>query len=141
MLTKDHVSASWGRILGASAYVLYRRQSGSPNWTRIYKGSGTTFEDAAKGVQPPAMLPGREDNGGFDPAGMPIYEYAVAAVDGNGESGKGPIVTTDPTNWLNWWPQGIPRRFKRQTAFWQPPYVPAEMSPPMYYPDNAPQPR
>jgi hypothetical protein len=138
VLTKDRVSASWGQILGSSAYALYRRRSGSQNWTRVYSGLNTFFEDAAKGVEPPAKLPGREDNPEFDPESVVTYEYAVAAVNGNGESAKSPIVNTDPTNWLNWWPQGVPRRFKRQTAFWQPPYVPSEMSPPMYYPDDAP---
>jgi hypothetical protein len=129
----DTVHASWGAVLGAAEYRLYRRVLGEPQWTLVYHGLERVFDDSAKGVTPPVYMPGRADNALRTESG-PVYEYAVAAVDALGESAKSVSANTDPTGWLAWWPQGVPRQFKRQTGFWLPPYVPAAMTPPLYYP-------
>jgi hypothetical protein len=125
---------TWGEILGTSEYRLYRRTVGQSTWTLIYHGGERTFEDHAEGLTAPAYMPGRADNA-LTPPGGPAYEYAVAAVNAIGESAKSFSVSSDPTGWLAWWPQGVPRQFKRQTGFWLPPYVPSEMTPPLYYPN------
>ena len=134
-LAPELVHAKWGEILGASEYRLYRRTAGQTNWALVYKGLDRVFDDHARGVTPPAYLPGRADNA-LDNKPEPIYEYAVAAVDGNGESAKSFIISTDPTGWLTWWPRGVERRFKRETGYWLPPNVPATMTPPLHYPER-----
>ena len=45
-----------------------------------------------------------------------------------------PVENTDPASWRNWYPD-TELKFKRQSAFWMPPYTPAEKSPERYYPD------
>jgi hypothetical protein len=134
-LATGKVSASWGEILGASEYRFYRRILGQKNWNMVYRGLNRQFDDLAEGVTPPTYLPGRADNAMRNQT-APVYEYAVTAVDENGESVKSFAVNTDPAGWLSWWPTGVERRFKRQTGFWLPPYVPAAMSPPLFYPTS-----
>ncbi|HEY0308897.1 MAG TPA: hypothetical protein VGB94_12110 [Acidobacteriaceae bacterium] len=130
----DRVNLAWGEVLGASEYRLYRRLVGQSTWTMVYHGLARSFDDLAKDVTPPAYMPGRADNALRNETD-PIYEYVVTAVNEIGESAKSFAVSTDPAGWLAWWPQGVPRHFKRQTGFWLPPYVPTEMSPPLYYPN------
>ena len=72
------VHATWGEILGASEYRLYRRTAGQDNWALVYKGLGRVIDDHARGVTPPAYLPGRADNA-LSEKPETIYEYAVAA--------------------------------------------------------------
>ncbi len=134
-LTTGQVRASWGEVLGASEYRLYRRIVGRASWNEVYRGLDRQFDDHAEGVTPPANMPGRADNALREESG-PVYEYAVTAVDDIGESTKSLAVSTDPAGWLSWWPTGVQRSFKRQTGFWLPPYVPAAMTPPMSYPDS-----
>jgi hypothetical protein len=134
-LTTGKVSASWGEVLGVSEYRLYRRILGQKNWNVVYRGLNRQFEDIAEGATPPTYLPGRGDNAMRNQT-EPVYEYAVMAVNENGESVKSFSVNTYPAGWLTWWPTGIERRFKRQTGFWLPPYVPSAMSPPLFYPTS-----
>jgi len=135
-LGNNLVSAHWGQVLGVEGYRLYRRKVGQSAWTRVYNGSAQNYQDAsALGVIPAAARPGIAANVAAS-APSAIYEYAIASFNGNGESAKSLPVTTDPTNWRNWWPVGQDHTFKRQTGFWLPPYVPAAMSPPLHYPSN-----
>ena len=69
-----------------------------------------------------------------DRHGLKVYEYAVASVNGNGEGALSPVENTDPASWKNWYP-AVTLKFKRQSAFWMPPYMSANMSPEKYYPD------
>jgi hypothetical protein len=131
-LAMDRVTATWGRVLGVSRYNLYRRTKGTSDWLLVYSGLEPRTVDDASGMVPPVASPGTADN--IDRPTSTVYEYAVASASANGESPKSYIADTDPTSWRNWWPAGKQRRYQRQTAFWQPPYVPAELVPPMYYP-------
>jgi hypothetical protein len=134
-LAAGRVRASWGEVLGASEYRLYRRAAGQNAWSVVCRGLARQCEDHAEGVTAPAYMPGRADNA-LHPAAGPIYEYAVSAADDNGEGSRSRAVTTDPAGWAAWWPSGVERKFRRQTGFWLPPYVPAEMTPPLYYPEK-----
>jgi len=129
------VHASWGEVLGISEYRLYRRQVRQTSWTEVYRGLNRTFDDQVEGVSPPKYMPGRADNA-LSASKDPIYEYAITAVNELGECEKSRAVNTDPAGWLAWWPNGVERKFKRQTGYWQPPYVPASMTPPMFYPGS-----
>lgn len=134
-LAAGRARLTWGEVLGVSEYRLYRRKTGASSWTEIYRGLDQHYEDRAAGITLPNYMPGRADNAFTAPA-TTIYEYAVTAGNEIGESEKSRAVSTDPAGWLAWWPAGVERRFKRQTGFWLPPYVPAAMTPPMFYPDH-----
>lgn len=134
-LASGQASLTWGEVLGVSEYRLYRRAVGQSEWKMIYSGLRREYADQVDGVTPPAYMPGRADNA-LRQQGQPVYEYAVTAVNGNGESVKSFAVNTDPTGWLAWWPEGVERKFKRQTGFWLPPYVSPQMTPPIFYPDS-----
>jgi hypothetical protein len=69
----------WGQVLGAGSYHLYRKNK--TNWELIYSGTARSF-----------------------PVTKAVYEYAVTAVNGNGESDKSVPCTTDPDSFLNWYP-------------------------------------
>ncbi len=133
-LDKDKVRATWGEVLGASSYILHRRKAGESNWQEVYRGTERSCENAAPGVIPAFADPGLEPAAHrFSPAPT-IYEYAVSAVDG---VGKGPLslsVDTDPASWRNWNP-ATPLVYKRQSAYWLPPYVLPEQVPPPSYPE------
>ncbi len=73
---------SWGEVLGAHEYRLYRRVRGG-SFQQVYSGTVTAFTDQRAG----------------------IHEYAAAAVSGNGESAKSPVVDSDPASWANWDPK------------------------------------
>ena len=134
-LAKDAASLIWGQVLGAKEYVLYRRTAGQTDWKEIHRGTGNNFCDHAKGIVPPASDPGLEAAARQQPADKTItYEYAVAAVDGVGESAKSSVTTTDPTSWRNWQPE-TPLHYKRRSAYWLPPYVTPEQVPPADYPE------
>jgi hypothetical protein len=127
----NQVDASWGQILGAGEYRLYRRIAGAGDqaWNMVYAGADRHFTDtSANGTCPCAALPGG------DAKAAALYEYAVAAVNGNGEGTKGDIADTDPNSWRNWWPPDAPPRFMRQSAYFLPPYVSQAEVPPPYYP-------
>jgi len=127
----DKIRLTWGEVLGVSEYRLYRRTLGETDWKMIRQGLERSFsDDSAKGAVPHCDLPGQLDN---EPYEGIIYEYAVSAVNGNGEGSKSPALTSDPTSWLNWWPDA-PRQFKRQSEYTKPPYVKPHKVPPPFYP-------
>lgn len=136
-LSSNRVEASWGQVLGVSEYRLYRRQRSEADsaWKLIYKGLDRSYSDAgAKGVVPPNALPGPEY---ASVAPSTIYEYTIAAANGNGEGIKSPTVNTDPSDWRVWWPPGQLEEFKRPSAYWSQPYVPVEQVPPLRYPTSS----
>lgn len=133
-LGTDSVEIHWGQVLGVGGYRLYRRRVGQSAWTLLYGGQDTTYVDkTATGVRPPDAFPGEAANPASS-GGGPLYAYAVAGFNDNGEGAKSPSVDTDPDSWHTWWPAGQGRSFKRQTAFWLPPYVPPAMVPDATYP-------
>lgn len=74
---KAHVS--WGEVLGASQYKLYRRKKGTEQYQPVYTGTARTFTDNT----------------------TQVWEYVVAAINGNGEGLRSPSVDTDPAKFLN----------------------------------------
>ncbi|MCD0490331.1 fibronectin type III domain-containing protein [Pedobacter sp. MC2016-14] len=89
---------TWGTVLGAGKYTLYRRIKSlktKTSFTKIYEGPLTAFADQK-------------------PAANTIYEYAVTAINGNGASKFSNIIDTDPLRFNNWTPK--PREgFRRDT--------------------------
>jgi hypothetical protein len=94
-LGEASVQASWGEVLGVSAYVLYRRR-GDGDWTEQYRGLDTRYEDT---VDPGADV-----------------EYAVAAENAVGEGGRSLAVDADPDAWHNWDP-APGERFRRNHPY------------------------
>ena len=89
---------TWGKVNGCNEYRLYRKIRGSAKLQLVYKGNGNSFTES------------------LDSAGE-IREYAVTAVNGNGESDKSVLIDTDPDNWLNFDPvPGEP--FRRVASKW-----------------------
>lgn len=134
-LDDNRVEISWGKVLGVQKYRLYRRVKGEQEFRLIYEGKANCFVDkTAAGVCKAFAMPGSLDNRLQDRHGLKVYEYAVASVNGNGEGALSPVENTDPASWKNWYP-AVTLKFKRQSAFWMPPYMSANMSPEKYYPD------
>ena len=100
----------------------------------VYEGKSNCYIDNVPGVIKACKLPGHLDNPNLDYRSLTIYEYVVTAVDGFGESDVSPVADTDPASWANWYPDTV-LKFKRTSAFWMEPYVPACMTPDKYYPD------
>lgn len=103
------IGLSWGKVLGVSGYKLYRRKAGDKSYQVIYSGAGNASEDKLKttGV---------------------IYEYAISAMNKNGESGLSNPISTNPNSWLHWDPQPN-EKFRRTNT-----KAVADKSE-MYYPD------
>ena len=136
-LAKDEATASWGEVLGAKEYVLYRRKAGEASWREVHRGTERNYRDAVKGIFPATEDPGLEAEALRQPAKkLAIFEYAVSAVDGVGESAKSSIATADPASWRNWNP-ATPLHYKRRSAYWLPPFVKPEQVPPADYPQEA----
>jgi hypothetical protein len=125
------VELSWGEVLGASEYRLYRREQGAGEYKEIFRGLTNRHRDSNPGVRPPFEEPGRAAN--LLRAPGKVFEYAVAAVNGNGEGVKSTPADTDAASWRNWYPH-TELRFKRQSAYWLPPYVSTKEVPEPYYP-------
>ena len=124
---------TWGEVLGVSEYRLYRREQSQPAFTEVFRGLVTEYTD--KNVSVPAAFPqpGVFANCLRDTGSGKVYEYAVTAVNGNGESAKSVVVDTDPQSWRNWNP-ATDLRFKRRTGYWRWPYTKPEQQPPLHYP-------
>jgi hypothetical protein len=82
---KEQARLHWGKVLGCNQYRLYRKDGDGKSWKLLYTGSDNRFVD-------PACTEGV------------ICEYAVSALNGNGESDRSHAVTTDPSGWLNFVP-------------------------------------
>jgi len=134
-LSTNNVELTWGEVLGVQKYKLYRRKANSKVFELIYEGKSTKYiDDKALGVVVHFQFPGTIDNASTTREGIVVYEYAISSSNGNGEGTMSPLVNTDPASWRNWYPD-TELRFKRQSAFWMPPYVYPNMSPEMYYPN------
>ncbi len=131
-LERGAVTLTWGEVLGVAKYNLYRRPQGkSDAWTLIYSGAAREFVDRDQSVEPPDVRPSDRDG---IPVAHPIWEYAVTSINGNGESVRSASCDTDPSSWRNWWPRHTPRKPKRVTSYWLPPYVAPDETGPQYYP-------
>ena len=127
----DTAALRWGEVLGVSEYRLYVRKRGETPWQLIYHGPARQYADKRPGIVPPFAAPGSVANQLYAGPAYPAYEYAVSAVNGNGESETCRPVNTDPTNWLNWDPQ--PGEGYRRTLNYNiTPFVPADSTPPHY---------
>jgi len=133
-LGSNVVRLTWGEVLGASEYRLYRRGQGQGNWTEIFRGRAFAFTDRAVKSIAAFPEPGLQAAAGALETNL-IYEYAVAAVNGNGEGEKSLPADTNPASWRNWNPTDD-LRFRRQSEFWREPWVAPEDVPPPYYPQT-----
>ena len=134
VLGNGEVKAIWGEMLGVKEFVLYRRQKGETKWNEVYRGREPAFADKVRGMMPAFAEPGLESAAARQPGAPPVvHEYAVTAVDGVGEGGFSFVADTDPASWRNWQPP-VPLVYKRQSAYWLPPYVRPEQVPPPGYP-------
>ncbi len=115
-LAKDRVDVSWGEVLGASGYQLYRRPEGTAKFEKIHSGTSRTFVDNAPGVIPALDEPGSSANAVRAIPPHKVYEYAVAAINGNGEGKLSSPVSTDPTSWVNWDPKPG-EKFRRRYTY------------------------
>jgi len=127
------VKLIWGEVLGVNEYRLYRRERGQTDWREIFRGRAQTFTDRAVKVSPAFSEPGLQPAAARVVENNLIYEYAVAAVNGNGEGEKSLSADTNPASWRNWNPTDD-LRFRRQSEFWREPWVAPEDVPPPYYP-------
>lgn len=134
-LGTNEVTLSWGKVLGTGKYAVYRRKAGEQHFQKIFEGKTNTYVDkTAVGTVKPFEFPGKLDNQQADYTNITLYEYAVTAINGKGESALSSTENTDPASWNNWYPQ-TELKFKRRSAFWMEPYVYPHMIPDMYYPD------
>jgi hypothetical protein len=107
----DHVDITWGEVLGAARYRLYRRLKGDLGYREVFSGLAYEFRDT-------------------EPDTDRVYEYAVAAENGNGIGPESTPVDTDPASWRFWEP---PRTgFRRRHTYNQPPYTPHPIVPDSY---------
>lgn len=121
------VTLTWGEVLGAGRYRLYRRRRGEHTYREIFAGLGFRHTDAVPGV-----VPGHgEPDSAAEAADVTVYEYAVAAENGNGVGPRSAPVDTDPHALRHWYPP-TELGFRRQHTYNQPPYVPAHATPPPY---------
>lgn len=80
------IDVTWGEILGAAEYRLYRRIRPERDFTCIYSGTQQRHHD----LTGPHSL---------------VAEYRVTAVNDNGESTPCPAVDTDPAGTIDWDPR------------------------------------
>lgn len=132
-LDNNTVELSWGEVLGVQKYRLYRRVKGEETFQIVYEGKQRAYKDLqANGVIPAFDIPGKTTNSLGDV--FTVYEYAITTINGYGESELSPIEDTHPASWRNWYPK-TELKFKRQSAFWLPPYIYPSMVPAKYYPN------
>jgi hypothetical protein len=117
----NNICLTWGQILGVTEYQLYRRKKGETNWRPVFSGLANEFTDRIT-CNPPYAEPGLRSAAGRGSTPGTIHEYALAAVNHNGEGTKSLTADTNPTSWRYWNPSPD-FRFKRRSGFWLPPYV------------------
>ena len=131
--TAGNASLHWGEVLGVTEYRLFVRQRGEGEWQCIYHGLDRHFTDARPGIIAPFSQPGIAANMLYAGPPYSIWEYAVSAVSGNGESTRCRAVDTDPTSWLNWDPKPG-EGYRRVLNYNVTPFVAPDATPP-YYPN------
>ncbi|MGZ0147804.1 hypothetical protein ACXJJ3_12110 [Kribbella sp. WER1] len=87
-------TVTWGQVLGASGYRLYRSTGGE-----VYRGLGQEFVEEL------------EDG---------VHQYTVATENADGVGPRSAPVDTDPDSWQNWQPPGG-ATFRRGHTYNQPP--------------------
>jgi len=127
-LADGRATVTWGEVLGAGEYKLYTRTKGSRQYSLLYRGVARNYVDKRSGIVACNKIPGAD----LYAPHQPVYEYAVAAANANGESAMSPAADTDPSSWRNWDPRpGEP--FRRVISY--DPDTPPSASPwPRYYP-------
>ncbi|WP_139996221.1 fibronectin type III domain-containing protein [Paenibacillus paridis] len=76
----------WGQVGGASAYRLYRKEQGDEGQRLVYEGQLDSYTD-------------------YEVTQGAIYEYSVAAINGNGESKASPARSTEWGGLTDWDPR------------------------------------
>lgn len=111
------VDLNWGEVLGVSEYRVYRRVKGTSEFSLIHHGLAREFRDENVDVIPAYAELGEVLNvsGGSKPK-YAVYEYAIAAANGNGEGARCTPVNTDPGSWTNWDPKPG-EGFRRNLAY------------------------
>ena len=102
----------WGEVLGVTEYRLYGRSRSEKTFQLLSRGLNRFHLDRRPQIrgcdETPAATPAR--------AMVPVFEYVVTAVNGNGEGPQSRPADTDPASWRNWDPKpGEP--FRRVTSF------------------------
>ncbi|GAA5194553.1 hypothetical protein GCM10023322_59240 [Rugosimonospora acidiphila] len=154
-LSPDTVELTWGEVLGASGYRVLRRRRGETGYRTLFSGLAFSYADReAHGVIAALDDPDREDSdcadsdcadsdrdgpdrGDAEGPAVTVYEYAVAAENGNGVGAPGAPVPTDPRGWRHWRPP-IPLEFRRRHSYHEPPYLPGPAHPDRYDGQQAP---
>ncbi|MFW6308979.1 MAG: fibronectin type III domain-containing protein, partial [bacterium] len=130
-LKEGEVSLNWGQVLGVSKYRLYRRKKGAEDYNLIYEGRDSNYTDNDVNTVSAFSEPGVHAEKMEIDEEYTIYEYAVSAVNGNGEGEKSTPIDTDPTSWVNWDPRpGEP--FRRKFNYTNRPFKEIEISPEYY---------
>ncbi|MEV1173590.1 fibronectin type III domain-containing protein [Nonomuraea sp. NPDC049784] len=129
-LADGRVTATWGEVLGASRYRLYRRRAGEAAYREVFAGLALTTTEDVDGVVPGLAEP----SSGELPANVTVFEYAVAAENGNGIGPQSPPVDTDPRSRRHWEPP-VGDAFRRQHTYNRPPYTPDPVTP-AHYPEG-----
>ncbi|MFI7229333.1 hypothetical protein ACIBO5_39475 [Nonomuraea angiospora] len=130
-LSDGKVTATWGEVLGAGRYRLYRRRKGTDGYREVFAGLAFGHSEDVAGVVPGLAEP----SSGELPAGVTVHEYAVAAENGNGVGAKSPPVDTDPRGWRHWEPP-VEEAFRRRHTYNRPPYTPDPVTPAHYTEDH-----
>lgn len=90
---------TWGEVLGATEYRLYKKRSGEGRFTKFYSGLDRSYIEIDPAIRKADRTPGQT----MDKGGKTI-EYYVTAVNGNGEGNQSMTVDTNPSSWRNWIP-------------------------------------
>jgi hypothetical protein len=111
-LAEGAATITWGEILGASEYRLYRRQKRTDPFQLVHNGLDRLHVDLHPAIHRCDPIPGQTPAGSRNES----IEYVVTAVNGNGESVHSHPADTDPSSWRNWDPRPG-ERFRRVTSF------------------------
>jgi hypothetical protein len=111
-LADGAAAIGWGEVLGVQEYRLYARRKGEKTFRLLHRGLERTFVDKRATIRACHEVPGQP------PSAMQteIFEYAVAAVNGNGEGPVSRTADTDPASWRNWDPRPG-ERFRRVYSY------------------------
>ena len=100
-LADGAATVTWGEVLGTSEYRLYVRSKGKKDFRPLYRGGDRVFVDKRAGIKACDSVPKKSS----DTAPGDIFEYTIAAANGNGESLMSHTADTDPASWRNWDPR------------------------------------
>ena len=127
-LANGAATITWGEFLGVREYRLYGRARGEREFQPLYRGPDRRYVDKRPTIKACNESPG----GLIKSSAADIFEYAVAAANGNGESIMSRVANTDPTSWLNWDPR--PGEGFRRVYNYEPNSPPSASEFSRYYP-------